>query len=470
MRRFFVTLCVLMFTSLCVWPQGKTVTGSAPEDTPLQGFQMNVIFGSDLLADPSDSSSLASWAKIGVQPSYAFDRFSCSLDLAVRFIVDANSDIPFSFYSADWVPSEDRTFLDVYLPKILYLGYGSRGKDSFFFSAGRIDDLTLGDGLIVSDYGNTDFLPKQGITGLRLGLDGSLAGFPYVGLEAMTGNLARVDVLAGRVYVRPLAFLGSSVTKDSQIGATVAIDRSPLRWLDDDSLSAYPSEEPIVFYGIDLHVPVMKSDPFTVSVSGDWALEPNGAQGIAFGLETKIVRFVNFGAQTRYFQEGFIPSYFDSVYDFYRAERFAYMMNSEPGQFVSGWASHIGFSFVKDLIAIDLAADGRFAAIPGEATDNSGCYPHLKGSVVLLDGLLDGFSLNFAYEKFFIGRDGKWAWDVSDLQEARLGFGASYKREGLNLYISWVYGWDPLEDSLNTCAGISVTIRLTDQAGLIMAK
>ncbi|MCE5256211.1 MAG: hypothetical protein LLF89_05110 [Spirochaetaceae bacterium] len=464
MRRLLVATFILaLFVSLSAQAQESAFDAAQPGNLPIQGFQMNLLLGSDLLPDQTDNSSMSAWPKIGLQPTYAIGRFSCGLDLSARFIINSSSSSPFSFYKADWVPDEGRSFLDVYLPKILYLRYGSPEEDLFHFGLGPIEDLSLGDGLIVSGYSNTRLLPKTRFSGLQFGLDGSLVNFPYIGVEGMVGNLARADIVAGRAYLRPLAFLDSINLKDLQVGATIAIDRSPLQWVDEADLVSYPQNEMIYVCGADLRTPILKTDPFAISAFADWAIEPNQSQGLAVGFEMKIIRFVNFGAQVRYLQEGFIPAYFNSSYDLYRVERFSYMKNSAPGQFISAWASHLGFSLFRDLVSFDLAMDGRFASIPGVETDNSGNYPHIKANLAFQNDLIEGFALELAYEKYFIGRSGKSFWDLSDLSDARIDLFASYEINGAVLKLNWAYGWNPILDTWDTFTGISATIRFLDK-------
>jgi len=63
---------------------------------------------------------------------------------------------------------------------------------------------------------------------MQLGIDGSLFGFPYVGLEVLTGNVSKFDVIGGRIYVRPLAFMEESLFGRLQLAATGVFDRDPL--------------------------------------------------------------------------------------------------------------------------------------------------------------------------------------------------------------------------------------------------
>jgi hypothetical protein len=138
------------------------------------------------------------------------------------------------------------------------------------------------------------------------------------------------------------------------------------------------------------------------------------------------------------------------------------MTSSEPGRFYSAWASHLGFAFAKDRVNLDLAFDGRFAAIPGIATENNGQYPHVKCSLAIQNALFEGFSLNFDYEKFFVGRTNAWAWDVRNVEGTRLGLKAMYDMGEVAVGLNWANGWDPIRNKIDTFAGLAATVRILD--------
>ncbi|MGB4587301.1 MAG: hypothetical protein WBH66_09690, partial [Rectinemataceae bacterium] len=219
MKRLSLIL-VLMVLVLPLTAQESGGSGS--------GFSAGIGLGSDLLPDPDNSTKLTSWSKLGFQPDVSFGKFGIGLDLMFRFqLYPEESSSPIRIYSPDWIPQGSQTLLDVYLPKIMYVRYGLRGIDPFYVKLGSISDFTLGNGLIVSDYANTRFLPDLRIFGLQVGIDGAIFKFPYVGFEALTGNLARLDVIGGRVYVRPLSFLGNSLPGRLQVGVTATVDTNP---------------------------------------------------------------------------------------------------------------------------------------------------------------------------------------------------------------------------------------------------
>ena len=420
---------------------------SAQEAGGGAGFSAGLNLGSDLLPDPNDPTVFSSWSKLGFQPDLAIGKFGIGLDLTLRFKLYPDPNTPIEIYSPDWIPQGTTTIFDIYLPKIMYVRYGIRGIDPFYVKLGSINDFSLGNGLIVSDYANTRFLPDTRLFGMQVGIDGALFKVPYFGFEALTGNLAKLDVLGGRVYVRPLAFLGSSILGRVQVGATAVYDKDPYLYT-----AAPGTASPIYVVGADITAPIVPGTIFSLTAFVEGAREMNGAMGGIVGVSGKLISFINYGAQIRYLQEDFIPSYFDATYDLYRADRYAYIASHDPatGAFVPGWLASLGFDLFNQKLVFSARLDGPFAPIPAPASDNSAAYPHLKGKLVLGEGMIGGLSFEGGYEKYFIGRRSAFFSDLIDPTDAVIGFAVNYKTGATVLTLNYAYRWDP---SLNGGAG-----------------
>lgn len=426
-----------------------------------QGFTAGLNLGSDLLPNP-DTGVLESWSKLGFQPDLAIGKFGVGLDLTFRFKLYPDRSTPFVLYTPDWIPSGDKTIFDLYLPKIMYVRYGVRGEDPLYAKLGSISDFTLGNGLIVSNYANTRFLPETRLFGLQAGLDGALFGVPYIGAEALTGNLAKLDVIGGRVFLRPLAFLGSNILGKLQIGATAVVDQDPYLYYD----NAPSAADLIYVYGADVTVPVLTGSAFSLNLFTEGAREMNGAMGAIGGIGGKLLGFMDYGAQIRYLQAGFIPTYFDGNYDLYRADRYEYIANTAAGDFTPGWLASLGFNLFNQKLAFSALLDGPFALIPTSASDDVTAYPHLKGKLVLKEGIVGGLSAEAGYEKYFIGRQAAFFEDLIDPTDAVIGFTVNYKTGATLLTLAYAYKWNPLkvnEDSsiggFDVSSSLSATVR-----------
>ncbi|MFZ3110500.1 MAG: hypothetical protein WA234_07415 [Rectinemataceae bacterium] len=436
MKRLSLIL-VLMVLVLPLTAQESGGSGS--------GFSAGIGLGSDLLPDPDDSTKLTSWSKLGFQPDVSFGKFGIGLDLMFRFqLYPEESSSPIRIYSPDWIPQGSQTLLDVYLPKIMYVRYGLRGIDPFYVKLGSISDFTLGNGLIVSDYANTRFLPDLRIFGLQVGIDGAIFKFPYVGFEALTGNLARLDVIGGRVYVRPLSFLGNSLPGRLQVGVTATVDTNPFLY------STVGAGDPIFVVGADLTLPVVTGQAFSLTAFAEGAREMNESIGAITGISGRLIRFMRYTVQLRALQKGFIPSYFDTNYDFYRAERYDFIDINPAGDFQLGWLGMLGFSLLNDKALFSVQMDGPFSEKPAVDSANSSLYPHIKGSFLLKEGMLGGISLEAAYEKYFLGMRTPFLEDLIDPEDAAIGMKVNYKTGATVLTLDYAYRYDP---SMNGGAG-----------------
>jgi len=131
----------------------------------------------------------------------------------------------------------------------------------FYLKMGSMVDFSLGNGLIVDDYSNICFLPVRRVCGMQIGLDGRLLGIPFIGIEALTNNIARFDVFGGRLYARPFAFLDKGLLSSLQFGITGMYDKNPLLYT---GLALYKGAKsaPIYEVGADITLPLLNGSAF----------------------------------------------------------------------------------------------------------------------------------------------------------------------------------------------------------------
>lgn len=407
-------------------------------------FSAGLNLGTDAL-DNGDGTT-TSWTKLAFQPDLAFGKIGVGLDLTVHFQLYPTNDQAIEFYPGDWVPDYNgngKSFFDLYLPKILYVRYGLKGQDPLFAKLGSMDDLTLGNGFIMGEYSNMNFMPTTRIIGLDVGLDGQLFNFPYVGLELVTGNLAKFDLIGGHVFVRPLIGTEIPIIKNMQVGGTIVVDNAPDTYAD-----TVVAAKPVAVYGMDVTVPILGGKLFPLAAFTEIAFEPNDSMGAMLGAGGRLLGFITYGAQLRILQDGFIPSYFDAGYDIYRAAKFDYMQTATDGDFMAGWYASLGFSLFEDKLALSARMDGPFTA-PGVASSYQADYPHAKAVLALAEGLLGGFYFDARYEKFYIGKDSFFA-DLVDPTDAIVGLDINYKTGASVLTLAYNAKWDP---SLNSGSG-----------------
>jgi hypothetical protein len=411
--------------------------GSGAPSNPF-AFRGGVQLGSDVLPTGA-SGSPETWTRLGFQPDISFGKFGIGVDLTIRMqLFPQDTENAVKIYKGDWIPSGDKTIFDIYLPKFLYIRYGLKGIDPIFAKLGSINDLTLGNGFIINNYSNMHFMPELRITGLDVGFDSNAFNIPDFGLEAVTGNLAKLDVVGGRVFIRPFARFGIPILKGMQLGGTAVMDMKP-----DSYQATTKTAELIMVLGGDLMVPVLGGKLFPMAVFADFAIEPNQTKGGMFGFGGKLLGLFTYGAQIRYLERGFIPSYFDANYDLYRHRKFDFMKTASNtgGDASLGWFASLGTSLIADKLVFNATLDGPFKATAG--SDSQADYPHLRG-VLRLDEIPDfPIFLDASYEKYFLGKSKPFFEDLVDPNEAVVGMSVNYKTGTSVLTMRYDASWDP---------------------------
>ncbi|MBU0928951.1 MAG: hypothetical protein KKA67_14470 [Spirochaetes bacterium] len=385
------------------------------------GFQAGISLGTDVLINSAGEP--VTWNSLGFQPDVAVGPFGIGFDFTLRFKLMPDADTAIEIFPGDWIPDYDgsgKSILDLYLPKIMYFRYGLRGEP-LYVKLGSIDDLTLGNGFIVGEYSNTKFLPAQRVFGLDVGLDGSLFDFPYVGIELLTGNLAKFDVFGGRLFVRPLVTTGLPILENLQVGGTIAMDRGVA------GLASSVAFDPLTVMGADLFLPVLTGKAFPLAVFSELAFEPNQRTGFMVGAGGRLVSVITYGVQLRLLGAGFSPVYFDANYDLFRVEKAALMNTAPTGEGFAGWLAKAGASLLEDKLYFSVSVDGPFKAAPAIATASSAEYPHLRGVIGMAEGVLGGFFVTGSYDKYFLGKENGFFADLVDPSDAVITAAFNYK-------------------------------------------
>jgi len=413
---------MMFFTAICI--MFAPVAFADEEDSGGFGFQAGISLGTDVLV-VDDLGTTETWNSLGFQPDLSLGNFGIGFDMTVHFKLMPDTNTTVEIYPGDWVPDYEgsgKNVLDLYLPKVMYLRYGFRG-DPLYAKLGSIEDLTLGNGFIVGEYANTRFLPGQRVFGLDVGLDGALFGFPYVGIELLTGNLARFDVFGGRLFVRPLISTGLPILENLQVGGTIAMDRGVAGLASDETF------DPLAVYGADMFLPLLTGKAFPLAVFTEVAFEPNDSAGAMIGAGGRLVSVITYGAQLRFLGAGFTPVYFDANYDLFRKEKSELMDAPVTGDGFVGWLATAGASLFGDALFFKVSVDGPFKETPAVAATNpnSADYPHLRGVIGMADDLLGGFFVSGSYDKYFIGKDGGFFDDLVDPNDAVISAAFNYK-------------------------------------------
>lgn len=464
MNRLFVYMLALtLFASLAV--PGLF----AQEESEGGGFGMGLGLDLGVQTFLEDGEERA-YQRVGFVPDISFGKFGLSLDLSFHVAPSEDPDKAFDFREEDWIPDDDTTVLELYLPKFNYIRYGFKG-DPLYVKFGSIADGTLGTGFIMGNYSNTLFLPDEKIFGMSFDLDGQLFGFPYLGLESFVGNLANFDVVGTRLYTRPLAWSEIPIVKNLEVGATLAADLDPAYrpdfftvLLDETDTPIYDPAtldsdvDSVVIFGLDLIQPILANPVISLAAFGDFVVQPNSAIGGMLGFGGRLIKFIPYAFQLRVMGDDFIPVYFDATYDFYRAEKYLVVSGEASIPSYIGWLASTGFSFLEDKLSFNATLDGPFKAIPeGDTADNSASeYPHLRAVFTVAEGLLPGFFFDAYYDKKYITSFS----DLVDQEGAVIGANINYKTGPAVVTLAYDVRYNPSTGEYDTSAKLMTSIGL----------
>ncbi|MFQ3620185.1 MAG: hypothetical protein SNJ78_04465 [Spirochaetales bacterium] len=396
------------------------------------------------------------YQSLSLSPELGWGKFAIGFSFILNYrFTGGSSGNQFEVRKEDWEVGSFEEFMEIYFPKISYIRYGRKG-DPLYVQMGTLENATLGNGFIVGNYSNALYVPETRLFGLSMDIDGSLFSFPYLGIETFVANLARFDLVASRLFTRPLVNTSLPILQNLQVGATVATDREPdyfaKRTPNYPTTLLPPSDANVLIYGIDFQLPLIRRDLFQLSVFGD-GVGQKEAWGAMLGTGGKVFHFLTYGAQVRFLQDQFIPTYFGATYDLFRPLQYFVYDGTVEKKGGAGWLASLGFTALQDKIRFTTQAEGPFNEIEGNTFT-------WRAFFVVKEGVVPGFSFDTLYEKQNMD---DWAdflrWREDALIRARINY-----RTGPAL-ISLVYTlrYDPSVPGDNkwiVTSGLSSTISL----------
>ncbi len=342
---------------------------------------------------------------VNLQPDISIGKIGIGIKAALFFEVGTGDTGPLTLYTGNWIPdfSEDDTLIDkartaagLYFPLFRYVRYGYKG-DPLYARIGQLDSTSVGTGMFVTSYTNTLFQPNLPLVGAVLDVDGRLFDFPYVGFEGMTGNLAEFDLIAGRLYSRPFAFLDVPVVRDMQLGLSYASDRNPALYSENTSFTP----ETVSMYGIDFIIPVIDASLARLRLYTDYGFQPDPevpdtmATGWRAGMDGHILGFLTYRVNLVLPTDGYKPDYFNASYDFKRESRYNEDGLDSENFFLNGSG---GFDLLDSNLVFDIG-------LSSEVTNSSGTYlvvdPVMTAKMSLGEDLLGFVFFDAMYRKQF---------------------------------------------------------------------
>jgi len=164
------------------------------------------------------------YSQVRLMPEINIWKFGFGLD--IDLLIDSEGKI----LKEDWDEAED------IINKIYYIRFANR-RDPFYFKIGSIPDYTLGHGLIFNGYSNMLQYPLRRDIGAYVGINTPLSG---LGFEAYTHNVDKNEILAGRLFAKPLEYLELPLLSKLRLGVNVGVDRNQYGRFEDKNKDGVP--------------------------------------------------------------------------------------------------------------------------------------------------------------------------------------------------------------------------------------
>lgn len=345
------------------------------------------------------------YQSVAFMPELNLGFFGIGLNLDIRFTLKIIGTEPtFEIYQPDWVIDDGdwQDYLSLYLAKLSYIRLGHK-DDPFYLKAGQFKDATLGNGTILNQYSNMQHLPERRIFGAALDIDGDLFNFPYVGFESFISNVGAMDVLGGRLFVRPLKSFGIPIVSNIELAGTGVIDRDPY-FFSTDPTAKSTEEDAVVIAGADVTIPVLDSILLSMDIYGDLIFQ-NSTGARIYGIGGKVISLIHYRLQYIDQDKNYIQEYFGAMYDLSRTgNNFNIYKGNDDVQEIPAkqdMNATLGFEIPKLLYfdaslsnLLSLTKEQEFTAIEAPYL-----YPSLKGTLHIDNELLKIVSADFFYFK-----------------------------------------------------------------------
>ncbi len=419
---------------------------------PSAGFNMTVVIGAETFNEDGEQ---VTYQRLGLNPEFTVGKVGIGLGLTVHYrFVNDEGESTLDFREEDWIPDDENSFLDIYLPLFRYIRYGHKG-DPLYAKIGSIADATLGTGFIMANYSNSLFLPEKRIVGLAFDVDGRLFDFPYAGIETFVGNMAQFDVIGSRFYVRPLLITEIPIIKDIQLGVTAAADTGPdTNYEFSDGASSYEPNA-VSMYSFDFIQPLLNSPTFSLSLYGDAAFQPGADElnnGLLVGIGGNALTFLSYGFNTLFLGDNFVPFYFDGTYDLYRQSKYEIYSGETEIAAYTGWQAKLGFNLLNNTLVFNTTLDAAF----NPENDKPSTLPHLRSTLIVGEGLLPGIFFDATYDKKNIS-------DIEELfdpEDAVILANLNYKTGPAVITFGYTLRYVPEDGSWETTAKLSSSISM----------
>jgi hypothetical protein len=176
------------------------------------------------------------------------------------------------------------------------------------------------------------------------------------------------------------------------------------------------------------------------------------------GFGGRLARIIMYGAQIRMLGEDFIPTYFDSAYDLFRADKYDIVQIGGLDSYI-GWLGSLGFAFFDDALIFNATLDGPFSQPGGGNPANYLDWPHLSAVFIVGEGLIPNLTLEASWDKRSLGAQDGFFRDLISAEDAVIGARVNYSIGAAVLSLVYQLSYVP-GGGWETKSGIESSIQL----------
>lgn len=326
LKRILITVFLVCMAVSLLYGQSADETPRKEEEQKLN-FDMGIIIG---LTSYEDIVGVQEgYQKLGFYPQFSRGQWRLGFDFTLEFDGNFNlRDLDKDGKADTWTAFSD------WLYKVQYVEYAHKG-DPIYGRIGEFDSYYMGYGMLMKNFNNNLFYPYVLQRGLLFDFGAEAINFPYLGIEAVANDVLDWDVLAARLFVRPLAGMSNPLISQLELGGTVVADLDSQQ--EYDSKNNRPpkdnsASDTVTTFGLDAGLPIIQSEDMDLVTYVDWGIIVGRGNGISAGADFRYTWF-SLLAELRYLGKQFVPHYFDPFYWVDRPGKYDYLNQFTDGYF-----------------------------------------------------------------------------------------------------------------------------------------
>jgi hypothetical protein len=403
-KLFILVFFVIVSCSLVYAQSAETVDPEAEKEKPKFDFAMGINIGLSSYED-STGDQIA-FQKLSLLPEFSYGKWGIGFDFTFEFDGTFNlRDLDNDGEADTWTKFSD------YFYKIYYVRYGQKGEP-LYAKIGRFDSYTLGHGLLMEGFSNTLLYPYVQQLGLNLDVDGSVFGFPYIGIESVTDDVLDWDIIGVRIYTRPLIKRPIPILKGLEFGATTVVDFDPQEDPTSDDIGPpkdNPASDTVSTFGVDVGLPIFKKEKSSLIAYADWAIINEKGNGTVVGSTYRYDWFTLY-TQLRFLGKQFVVNYFDPFYERERAVKFDSL--DALSEFYMGYFIGTDFTILNFVTLFFYWQDG-FDDAPG---------PRIQTGAATVENAIPKFDVSVSYDKKDVDGFGDFFDSENSLFQVRVAY------------------------------------------------